>query len=285
MAHEAIPGLMGLSGYALVAGICCLLFVEEVGVPMPFAPGDLLLVIAGASISTARLNPILVLLATYVAVVAGALAGRELFHRVGGRAVSKIARFLRVDDSVDRLAARLRRWGSCGVFLGRITPGLRVHTTEVSGLIAMPRLAFLKGLAPAVAVYEAIFSGLGSWLGLTAWGTVHQYLPTAWKLVVIVVLGLGLAWLVQIGRSRRRRSTRVHRRLVAGIAGQSNAAPRSSIAVDHAATSSAVWAHVDFVAREAGPIPDVDSALLVVVVSSGPETRAVPALASNPHIK
>jgi|GEM_PF-2270067 len=208
MAHDAIPALLGLSGYGLIAGICALLFVEEIGVPMPFAPGDLLLVIAGASITAADLNPILVMAATYAAAVAGAMCGRELFHRMGSRSVSRITRLLRVDHSVERLAGRLRGLGSRGVFIGRVTPGLRVHTTEVSGLIAMPRLTFLRGLAPAVAVYEAVFLGLGLWLGPAAWGTVHQYLPAVWEALAITALGLGLARLLQIHLSDRRRSSR-----------------------------------------------------------------------------
>ena len=72
----------------------------------------------------------------------------------------------------------------------------------------MPRLTFLRGLAPAVAVYEAVFLGLGLWLGPAAWGTVHQYLPAVWEALAITALGLGLARLLQIHLSDRRRSSR-----------------------------------------------------------------------------
>ena len=72
----------------------------------------------------------------------------------------------------------------------------------------MPRLTFLRGLAPAVAVYEAVFLGLGLWLGPAAWGTVHQYVPVAWKVVAVTAVGLGLARLLQIHLSERRRSNR-----------------------------------------------------------------------------
>lgn len=198
--------LFGLSGYALVAVLCCLLIIEEVGIPLPVFPGDFLLALAGISIGTGHLNPLLVMAATYISVLVGAVAGRELFERLGMKALSRITRVLHVSDRVDRLAAGLRRCGAPAVFIGRITPGLRVHTNEVSGLIKMPRSKFVVGLAPAVAVYEAVFLGAGAWLGPTALATVHRHMATAGELLVIVVLvfALVLAGRRLVSRVRRR---------------------------------------------------------------------------------
>src|SRR5260370_40571113 len=131
---------------------------------MPMAPGDLIVVRVGASIAAGHVNPLVAVLATYLAALLGAVGGRELFARVGGAAVPRIAALLHAHDRVDDLTARLRRGGSASVFVGRITPGLRVVTNELAGLIAMPRRTFLIGLAPAVAVYEAVFIGLGALL-------------------------------------------------------------------------------------------------------------------------
>ena len=38
-----ITFVQGLSGTTLIAAICVLMFVEETGVPLPFAPGDVVL--------------------------------------------------------------------------------------------------------------------------------------------------------------------------------------------------------------------------------------------------
>ena len=201
----SITGLLGVSGYALVAVICGLIVIEELGVPMPMAPGDFLLVLAGASISTAHVNPLVVVTATYVSALVGAIGGRELFERIGVAALPRIAAVLHLKSSrVDDLTARLRRRGSAAVFLGRITPGLRVVTTQLSGLVAMPRRTFLKGLAPAIAVYEAVFIGLGAWLGPTAWATIEHYAPKPGEvlLIVVVIVGLGLALHALVNRLR-----------------------------------------------------------------------------------
>lgn len=192
MPSDSIPGVAGLTGYSLIAAICCLLLIEELGVPLPFGPGDLFLVVAGAAMVSGGLNPLPVVFATYVAPLAGAIGGREVFNRVGGKALARIARFLRVDGQVDRLAARLGRGGARAVFLGRITPGLRVMTTQVCGLSGMPRRTFLMGLAPAVAVYEAFFLGIGATFGPGALSMLHRHMPSPSQVMaVIVVVGLG----------------------------------------------------------------------------------------------
>jgi membrane-associated protein len=188
-------GLLGLSGYALIAVVCGLILLEEIGIPMPFAPGDFLLVLAGMSIATAHLNPLVVVAATYVAALLGAIGGREVFEHLGIAALPRIEALLHAGDRVEALKLKLRRRGALAVFLGRLTPGLRVVTTYVSGLIGMPRQTFLRGLAPGIAVYQAVFVGLGVWLGPAAWATIerHEPKPGQLLLVLLVVAGSVLA--------------------------------------------------------------------------------------------
>jgi len=183
--NEGITGLLGVSGYALVAAICGLIVLEELGIPMPFAPGDFMLVLIGATIATAHLNPLVVLVATYASALLGAMSGRELFERIGSAALPRIAAFVRAEKRVDDLAAKLRRGGSPAVFVGRITRGMRINTNYISGLVALPRRTFLIGLAPAIAVYEGVFIGLGAWLGPSAWVTIEHYAPKPGQLVLL----------------------------------------------------------------------------------------------------
>jgi membrane protein DedA with SNARE-associated domain len=203
MPTDTIPGVAGLTGYALISAICGLLLVEEVGVPLPCGPGDLLLVVAGAAMVSGRLNPVAVVFAIYIAALSGAIGGREAFNRVRGRALARITRFLRVDGQVERLAARLGRGGARAVFLGRITPGLRVMTTQVCGLSGMPRRTFVMGLAPAVAVYEAFFLGIGATFGPGALSMLNRHMPSPWQLMVVVVVIIAAWWLHTRLRGRR----------------------------------------------------------------------------------
>src|SRR5260370_36363560 len=103
-----IHALLGLSGYPLIGVICGLVLVEELGIPMPMAPGDLLLVLTGVSIATGRVNPFMVVTAVYVSALLGAIVGRELCERIGSTALPRIARLLHAGDRVDDLAAKLR---------------------------------------------------------------------------------------------------------------------------------------------------------------------------------
>src|SRR5579859_1335877 len=203
-----IAWLLGLSGYTLIAVICGLIALEELGIPMPFMPGDFLLFVAGASMATAQVNPFLVGTAVYLSALVGAIGGRELFMRIGGAALPRVVAFLHVRERFDDLAARLRRGGSAAVFLGRITPGLRVVTTQLSGLVGMHRRTFLIGLVPGVAAYQAVFITLGALLGKPAWLTIEHYSqnPAVLLLVVMTVLALGLSGhvLMRYNRGRRR---------------------------------------------------------------------------------
>src|SRR5260370_28115013 len=86
-----ISTLLGLSGYPLIAVICGLIVLEELGIPMPMAPGDLLLVLTGISIATGRVNPFAVVAAVYVSALLGAIGGRELCARTRRTALPPIA--------------------------------------------------------------------------------------------------------------------------------------------------------------------------------------------------
>ena len=71
--------VQGLEGVTLVFVICGLLFVEEVGVPLPFAPGDLVLAIGGIAIAGGRVSA--------AAIVAGATIAKHVERDFSATAV------------------------------------------------------------------------------------------------------------------------------------------------------------------------------------------------------
>jgi hypothetical protein len=135
-----IAWIQGLQGLTLVAIICAFLFLEETGVPIPFAPGDLLLAIAGIAIAAGRVNPAVLVACAFVAIVTGAGLGREAFAVLGWDRLMKVAGPLHARVPLERASAMLQRNGWRAVFTARLIPGLRVHTTEVAGVSRMPRL-------------------------------------------------------------------------------------------------------------------------------------------------
>jgi membrane protein DedA with SNARE-associated domain len=197
-----------LHGPALLGGICLLIFVEECGVPVPFAPGDALLAVCGLAIRNGGLHPALALAAVYLATLAGAMTGRELFDAGGGRLLRWLAGSTRLRVALDRAARLLARGGWTAVAVGRLTPGLRIHTTEVAGMLGLPRTTFLAGLAPSAAVYVGVFVGLGMLFGQAALSllvdTVHRFGPVVTVAAVVLVWG-AVVWLgaALLGRQPR----------------------------------------------------------------------------------
>ena len=159
-----INSIANLSGDLLIGVLASLVFIEESGIPIPFAPGDLLLLIAGVAIASDTVEPLPMVSALLLATILGAMVGREVFAAVGRPALLKVAEVLRFRPALERATHLLRRGGAPAVFVGRLIPGLRIHTTQVAGVSKMPRLTFAAGLIPSVFVYIAIFVGAGALL-------------------------------------------------------------------------------------------------------------------------
>lgn len=198
-----LGSLQNLSGDLLVAAICGLIFIEEIGIPVPFAPGDLLLLIAGIAIASDNVDPLPMLAGVAGATILGALLGRETFALVGRPALLKAAGALGFRHAVERATETLRRGGARAVFVGRLTPGLRITTTQVAGVSKIPRLTFLAGLVPSVAVYMAVFIGLGVFAGDQVVGVLHQAQRRLFVVVVSLLLAvavvLSIRWLARRG--------------------------------------------------------------------------------------
>jgi|SRR5215467_6647833 len=188
--------IQGLEGLTLAAVICGFLFVEETGVPVPFAPGDLLLAIGGIAIVAGKVNPFEFIVLALVAIVVGALLGREAFALLGWERLMRVAAPLRARMPLQRASELLQQNGWRAVFTARLIPGLRVHTTQVAGVSGMPRLTFLTGLLPATAVYVAAFVGLGAAFGHPILNLIHQAERQVLLLIAVLALGAILVlWL------------------------------------------------------------------------------------------
>jgi energy-coupling factor transport system substrate-specific component len=168
-----IGWVQGLEGLTLAVVLAGFMFVEEAGVPLPFAPGDILLAIGGIAIAGGRVDPVTLVLASFVATVAGAVLGREIFSFIGWERLMRVATRLRAGAPLERAAGLLQRSGWRGVFTARLIPGLRVETTRVAGVSRMPRRIFLAGLVPSAVVYIAAFVGLGAAFGRPILALIH----------------------------------------------------------------------------------------------------------------
>jgi energy-coupling factor transport system substrate-specific component len=187
-----ITWVQGLDGTTLIAVICVLMFIEETGVPLPFAPGDLVLAIGGISVAGGRVNPVFLVGAVAVSVTIGALVGREVAELLGWERLMRIAQPLHARGPLERAAGLLQRGGWRTVFTARLIPGLRVYTTQVAGVSRVPLRTFVAGLLPANAVYIAAFVGLGAAFGRPILALIqlaeHQLLIALLILVPLVAV-------------------------------------------------------------------------------------------------
>jgi len=189
-----ISWVQALEGPALVAVICGLMFIEETGVPLPFAPGDLILALGGIAVAGGRVNPVLLVAAVAVSITVGALIGRAAAALLGWERLMRIAEPLRARGPLERAAGMLQRGGWRAVFTARLIPGLRVYTTQVAGVSRMPMRTFVGGLLPANAVYIGAFVGLGAAFGRPILALIHeaehQLLITVLLIAVVVAVFL-----------------------------------------------------------------------------------------------
>jgi energy-coupling factor transport system substrate-specific component len=185
-----IGWILGAEGTTLVAVICALMFLEEIGVPLFFAPGDIVLAAAGVAVAGGRVNPAALVGAVFVTCLVGAMLGREIFARIGWDRLMRLAGPLRIRKPLERASILLQRGGWRAVFTARLIPGLRVHTTEVAGVSRLSRRAFLEGLVPSLVVYIGAFVGLGAAFGKPILALIHAAEHQALVAILLVVAAI-----------------------------------------------------------------------------------------------
>src|SRR5947208_16559804 len=104
-----IGSISNLSGDLLIAVIAGLVFIEESGVPVPFAPGDLLLMIAGIAIARRTVDPVPMVAALLLPTVIRAMIGRAVFATGGQPPVIEVADALHLPPALVRPVPLLLR--------------------------------------------------------------------------------------------------------------------------------------------------------------------------------
>ena len=183
--------LQGLHGAVAIALLCSLLFAEEAGVPLPFAPGEVTLLAAGLLLAAGGLNPFVFVPLALLACLVGALVGYTWARAVGDHGLRSLARRLHQERSLDRVSDRIRSAGWLGVGVSRLIPGLRIYTTLVAGAVRVPRRTFVAGLVPATVLWVAVYVTLGALVGVP----IEHFLSSVQKLAVqgaiLVAMGVG----------------------------------------------------------------------------------------------
>jgi membrane-associated protein len=182
--------IQGLHGVVAIVLLCSLLFVEEVGVPLPI-PGELTLIAAGILIAAGGLDPWLFVPLAVASCLAGSLTGYSWARLVGEHGLRAAAARLHQTRRLDRVTVRLKEAGPLQIAFSRLLPGFRVYTTLVAGAGGVDRSTFLIGVGPATVVWVAIFLVLGVVAGVPVERFLGQVQGLLLQGGVLIVLGVG----------------------------------------------------------------------------------------------
>ncbi len=184
--------LQGLHGVVAVVLLCGLLFAEEAGVPLPFAPGEIVLLAAGLLIAAGGLDPWVFVPLAMVVCIAGSVVGYSWARLVGERGLTSLAQRLHQQRNLERVSNRVRSAGWVGVALSRLIPGLRIYTTLVAGAVRVPRRTFIVAMVPSTAVWVGAFVALGTVVGIPVEHFFNRVEQLAVQGVILVVMGFGV---------------------------------------------------------------------------------------------
>ena len=151
-----------------MVAICGLILIEEAGVPLPFAPGDLLLVVAGLLIAAGRMSAEVFIPLAMLAALLGAQAAYSWSAVVGSTALGRLAARMGVGERFDRLSLRLRSASPVGIAVCRLIPGMRVYTSMACGSLGVTRKVFSVAVVPSVIIWVLTFVALGAVVGAPA---------------------------------------------------------------------------------------------------------------------
>ena len=193
-----ITARYGTWTYAILVAI---VFCETGLVVTPFLPGDSLLFTAGAISALGSLDPWLLNLLLFVAVICGDNLNYWIGRFIGPRAFTGHYRFLR-REHLERTHAFFERHGGRTVVLARFVPIVRTFTPFVAGVGAMSYPRFLAYSVGGGAFWVTAFLWAGYYFG---------NLPAVRQNFSLVVLGIivisVLPILIGILKERRKPAT------------------------------------------------------------------------------
>jgi membrane-associated protein len=151
----------GTGTYAI---LYLIVFAETGLVVTPFLPGDSLLFAAGALAGLGSLDPWLLTIGLFIAVICGDNLNYWIGRYIGPRAFSGEYRLLK-KEYLDRTQRFFDRHGGRTIIIARFVPIVRTFTPFVAGVAAMPYLRFLAYSIGGGAFWVLLFIWVGYFFG------------------------------------------------------------------------------------------------------------------------
>lgn len=185
-----------------------LLFIEEVGVPLP-VPGDMLIAYTGYRLSSQPGSPGLwqAFVTAQIASLLGATILFFLSRRWGQIIIMKIGRFIFLkEEHIRRAETLFARYGVLAIIFGRHIPGLRIPVTIFAATSGVKYPVFLVSTFISTAAWILIYLLAGRQLGAHFHTQIQRYISTYIAVLVGVTLLFAAIHLVGIYRESREKS-------------------------------------------------------------------------------
>jgi membrane protein DedA with SNARE-associated domain len=201
--QEWILNTMNSLGYW---GIGLLMFAENLFPPIP---SELIMPLAGFTVSKGNMNFTLAVLAGVVGTILGALpwyyAGKLLGEERLKHLADKYGKWITVSSQdIDKATRWFNRYGNKAVLFGRLVPGVRTLISLPAGLSEMPLVPFLIYSTLGTTAWVMLLTFLGFQLG-EKYELVEEYLGPASKVVLVILIVAFIAWVVMKQQKAKRR--------------------------------------------------------------------------------
>ena len=192
---EQIISTINALGYI---GIALLMALENIFPPIP---SELIMPLAGFTVSQGKLDFLYVAIAGTIGSVLGATPWYFLGKYWGLRRSKKIAdkygKWLTVSgEDVEKAKTWFDRRGYAATALGRLVPGIRTYISIPAGISKMPLIPFLIYSTAGSFVWVVLLTYAGYILGEN-YERVGAYLKPFSVLVLVSVLAISIYWIIK----------------------------------------------------------------------------------------
>jgi membrane protein DedA with SNARE-associated domain len=193
--QEWITNTMTSLGYW---GIGLLMFAENLFPPIP---SELIMPLAGFTVSQGKMNFALAVIAGVVGTILGALpwyyAGKLLGEERLKQLADKYGKWITVSSAdIDKSTRWFNRYGNNAVLFCRLVPGVRTLISLPAGISNMPIAPFLLYSTLGTTAWVMLLTFLGFMLG-DNYELVDEYLGPASKIVLGILIVAFVAWVVR----------------------------------------------------------------------------------------
>ncbi len=175
------------------------LLIEEAGVPLPFMPGDMFIMLAGYRASTGDMSIWEAAVSVILAVQMGSTILYLLSRRLGHAIIVRFGKYIHLDQAkLDKVERWVQERGPVMILVGRLTPGLRTPTSIMAGVFQIPFHQFLFFTTLSALIWSIFWLALGYFFGTSLLPlTRYFHSPQLFVVVGVMVLlagGVMLQW-------------------------------------------------------------------------------------------